>query len=793
MRTFLLGTTAIIAAGATSQVHAQTADVAPSAFRPQNAEAAAPLDEIIVTAQRRSENLQKAAVPVTVVTGDALATAQVSTPEQLSRLVPSLAVQSGGGANTTFFVRGVGNFTNNAYSDPAIAFNYDGVYVGRPTSTSGAFYDLERVEMLPGPQGTLYGRNATAGALNIIPKQPVLGQLSASALMSYGNYDAINAQGSVNAPLGGSAAFRLAGNLVKHDGYLSDGTSDQRDSALRAQILGEFGPDLTVRFGVDWAHQGGKGIGYSYATFSSLNQGAGTYSYPPTPFDPEIGILDPKAQSLREARFVPVIGRTLRSLDSRQNQDNTFFGVTGEVKYQTPLGALTLIPAYRSAKLDNIFHAGGGTSLINELQRQHSLEVRLAGERHGALDYMLGGYYFHETVDGNDNYNQEFLWNLQTFRSRTDSYAAFARITAHLADRLRLVGGLRYTKDKKQFDGVSNVVTLVCAAPACPTAPGIPASLSLSDIPFPIPAVGGTPLPVGSTGALAIRIQTVVDQGISTGQVTAHAGVELDLTPTSLLYANFENGYHAGGFALAAGFTTYAPEYIDAYTIGSKNRFFGGRLQVNIEAFYWKYRNQQVSHSGIDANGNPGFLTENAGASTNKGVAIDIQARPATDTLLTANVQYLDARFNNFLYTLPNRNPPQVGCPYSTNPANAATFLVNCSGQTSFNAPRWTLNLNAQQRVSVGNFNLVLDASTQFKTSQMTGFEYLQFERTPSYWSSNASITLEPRQKNWSISAFVRNIENRRIVFTSTISNIGSGTVATTPPRTYGMRLGATF
>nr|WP_225883602.1 Plug domain-containing protein [Sphingomonas aliaeris] len=127
------------------------------------------LTDIIVTAQRRSESLQRAAIPVDVITGDTLANSGVTTSGQLGQIVPSLAVQNNGGANTTFFLRGVGNFTVNGYSDPAIAFNYDGVYLGRPTSTSGVFYDLERVEVLKGPQGTLYGRNATGGAINILP------------------------------------------------------------------------------------------------------------------------------------------------------------------------------------------------------------------------------------------------------------------------------------------------------------------------------------------------------------------------------------------------------------------------------------------------------------------------------------------------------------------------------------------------------------------------------------------------------------------------------------------------
>ena len=130
-----------------------------------------------------------------------------------------------------FYLRGVGNFSANALSDSAIAFNIDGVFVARPSSTSGVLYDIDRIEVLKGPQGTLYGRNATGGAINIITRKPELGKFGGDASVSYGNYDAIQFNGALNAPLGERAAVRVAGQYVKHDGYMTDGTSDQDDLA----------------------------------------------------------------------------------------------------------------------------------------------------------------------------------------------------------------------------------------------------------------------------------------------------------------------------------------------------------------------------------------------------------------------------------------------------------------------------------------------------------------------------------------------------------------------------------
>ena len=148
------------------------------------------LGEIIVTAQRRSENSQKAGVPLSVIDGATLTSAGVTEAYKLNEITPALSIEPTSTGNI-IFLRGVGNFTVTPTSDPAVAFNYDGVYIGRPSSTTGVFYDLDRVEILKGPQGTLYGRNATGGAINILPAQPKYGQLSGSLSATFGSYNTI--------------------------------------------------------------------------------------------------------------------------------------------------------------------------------------------------------------------------------------------------------------------------------------------------------------------------------------------------------------------------------------------------------------------------------------------------------------------------------------------------------------------------------------------------------------------------------------------------------------------------
>src|SRR5580658_2743055 len=180
------------------------------------------LTEIVVTAQRRVENSQRAAIAISTVTGEAISNANVTRPGGLTDLVPALQATDDTGPYSIFYVRGVGNYSANALSDPALLFNFDGVAVSR-AGTSGFFYDLERVEVLKGPQGTLYGRNATGGAINVISKAPVLGEFGGDASVQYGNYSTSREDAALNLPMGDISAVRLAAFHVRHDGYMDDG------------------------------------------------------------------------------------------------------------------------------------------------------------------------------------------------------------------------------------------------------------------------------------------------------------------------------------------------------------------------------------------------------------------------------------------------------------------------------------------------------------------------------------------------------------------------------------------
>jgi len=227
-KTFLKPSLLALAVASSVSTFAQSSATSPNAG----------LVEIVVTAQRREESLQDAAIPMQAVSQEALTRQGMESAQDLGLLSPAMGISAGGGPLTSIFLRGVGNLTVNPLTDSAIAQNVDGVYLGRSSGAAGqSLFDLERVELLKGPQGTLYGRNATGGVINYIPQKPVLGETSGYIQSEVGEYDKVGFQGAVNLDAGENTAVRLSANVLNRDGYSEDGTNDADTLSLRAQIL----------------------------------------------------------------------------------------------------------------------------------------------------------------------------------------------------------------------------------------------------------------------------------------------------------------------------------------------------------------------------------------------------------------------------------------------------------------------------------------------------------------------------------------------------------------------------
>jgi iron complex outermembrane receptor protein len=786
-----------------------------------SAESGEGIGEIVVTAQRREESLQDAAVAIDAVTGDSLVAQGVTNAAQLTKLVPALTVTNGGGNYTSLFVRGVGNRTNGSYNDAAIGISYDGVYLAHPAGLFGAaFYDLERVEVLKGPQGILYGRNATGGAVNVIPARPNLGGLAAGFDVAFGNYDTVNAQGYVNLPVSDTIAVRLAGARQVQDGFNRDGSGDRDVWSVRGQILIEPLDDLSLRIGADYTHTGGQGTGGTY--LGNFTRSPAGYVFTPAPLDINEGYNTAAANAYRGTLLgAPGFG-FMTPLNIKPFIDFAYYGVNAELTWKTGIGTLTVIPAWRKTEGSSSFVGPAFNSALNfEDDEQFTLETRLDGSL-GMIDYLVGGFYLRDTSKAVNEFNQEFVLPIQSYTHKVDSWALFGQLTFNISDRLRVIGGARYTHDKKEMDGLLNNFITFCGglppanlvppasfANGCAAPNGLPRYPSIVSVPDTLSwlvangwiAANSTLQPntqvfplLNGRGTI-LKTHSPLTASRTFTQPTYKASVEFDVAPDNLLYATFETGYRAGGLQLAEGRPEYKPEFLDSFTIGSKNRFLDDRVQLNLEAFYWKYRDQQITYFTVDPNGTLLSSSENAGRVNIKGMDIDAIVKPTRTTTLSAKVQYLDAKYRELhLYTAAPRD--NFNCPFTFTGALAGGQPVkdfDCSGEQAVFAPKWTLNLGAEQIVPLGDFELTGAVYTSWRAAQNGNFEFLAFERIPAYWTTDLTLTLQPVDADWSIGAFVYNVENERRMTFPALGPTGQAVSTFSAPRTYGIRLAADF
>jgi len=738
------------------------------------------IDEIVVTAQRAEELLRRAALPVAVLSPELLADAGATKPFDLSHLVPALQVAGLSGSFTVYYMRGVGNFSGNSLQDPAVTFNFDGVSIGRPSSTTGFFYDLERIEVLKGPQGTLYGRNATGGAINVLPRRPELGEQGGAVSAEIADYNHLRVDGALNVPRGSQAALRAAAMRVEHDGYMNDGADDQDDIAARVSFLFEPSAALSISLVADYFRQKGKGPGSTPIALGPDNR---------------FGLASPQAGAFYMQQRHALGGRTFNPIPAVQRIDNEFWGLNATIDVETPAGVLTLIPAYRQALLDNIFGATGLTLTTLEEDKQASFEARLASNPHAGLRTILGALVFEETNDvplfvPNSQYNL----SIQRPHSRTESASVYGRLTFDVTDDVRATFGARYTSDLKYLSGSFQSFNRLCTpvpTASCPNAVRFPVDQLTPPIPIAPGAASAIPVFNPADGTLTVGFAIPANEKESFSQTTWRAALEWDVAERSMLYASYETGFKAGGFFFSNDDQTFQPEYVDAITVGWKNRLFENSVLIDIEGFHWLYDDQQVSAVSVDSGGVTNLRTRNVGEATIKGVEVETQWRPAEHTRLSADVQYLDAVYDDFQYVTPlSAGPPVTGCRRT---AGASGFVVDCAGKRPPYAPEWTLNLGAEQAFPLaagGEF--VANIRAHYQSETLTGLDFTPLEYQPGYWSADAAVTFNAPGDAWFISLFGRNITDETVVANTFQPPFGAFVVGSLrPPRIVGVRMGA--
>lgn len=708
------------------------------------------LEEVVITAQRREENVQKASLSIEAVGEKALAERGVSDPGSLNGVVPGLKL-SFGGSHVQTFIRGVGDPTGNAFSQASVSLNIDGVYIARSTTFGAIFYDVARVEVLRGPQGTLYGRNASGGTINVITNPPVLNDYSGSLVAEAGNYDLTRFIGVANIPLGDTLAARVAVQSVDRDGYLSDGSSDDHSKAARLRVLWRPRDDFSVIF-----------IGENVRT-DAVGQGR---VYRPVLFNDEfVGTQDPRINSTA----FPTIGkRAANKLDVSSQS------YTAEINWDLGPANLTVIPSFRHTKVA-ADGAGDFLSRAQDTSNQSSLEARLGGSTE-RLKWVVGAYNFKEDLDAlflaDQRIGSTLSGPIQAYRYpnlQSKAWAVFGETTASLTDRFRLIGGLRYTDDQRTRDGLNTQVTYVL---------GVPTATVL------VPLTSDT----------------------KANAVTWKAGAEFDVTEQNMLFFTASKGFKSGG-PDGASPDVYKPEFLTAYTLGSKNRFFNNTLQANLEVFYWQFKDQQTAFLGVDSLGRINFITRNAGQATISGADLDVSWRVTANDTLDGGIEYLRSNYDSFRYNAFGSTPAGTlladGC-ISRGPAIGApgSFIEDCSGHRAPRSPEWSGNLRYTHSFNLSNgADLTLGAVVKFETSSFLVVNYSSPNfKQPSFQTFDMDLTYRAPDNRWSLQGYVRNIENEGVLLSAFNASlppasgpIRSSAAAIAPPRTYGVRLQANF
>jgi iron complex outermembrane receptor protein len=580
-----------LAAAVTGAIIAGSANLATAQTAPDSSDGRAQIQEVIVTANRISQPASKTPLSLSVISGDDLKALGAVNASSLEDLVPNVQITAAG--NTTIIaIRGISSPDTTEKGDPSASFNLDGVNLARPQSAGLAFYDLERVEVLRGPQGTLYGRNSTAGAVNLITNKPV-GRFESSAAIEFGNFNALKFDGMVNIPINDVLAIRSAVSSSKHDGYLrsTQGFSHDYDDGNtvsgRIQALFKFNPDLKLLLSADTSTTKGAGPGQlAYSAFAAGLTGNALRTNTPS----VEGHVDDKAR-----------------------------GLSAELTVNTGIGALTYIGAHRTLSLNDFSWAGVESVYANATYHsinsydQTSHELRLASHS-GPVKTIAGLYWFKEEgkihFDVSNVTPGPGVLNFTQNPMKSASKAAFGEATYSVTPQLNLTAGLRRTNDAKSRQGSNNI-----GSPVIFSAPN--------------------------------------DASVSYGATTGKLGADYAPAQNVMLYASLSKGYKSGGFndgtAASNSSLYYKPEYLTAAEVGFKGKFLEKQLQVSGDVFAYNYKDMQLFTVIVDpVTGAAVGGTRNAAEARVTGVEVEGKYLISGNDQISFSATYLDAKYNDY-------------------------------------------------------------------------------------------------------------------------------------------------
>ncbi|WP_294303484.1 TonB-dependent receptor [uncultured Sphingomonas sp.] len=771
----LLAGASLVAVSGSAQ--ARTTAQADSATS-QDATADDPAGDIIVTAQRRNERLRDVPIAITVVDGASIRETGANQLADITQRAPSLNFTATPGV-PNFAIRGVGTNSFDYGIESAVGIAVDDVNITLPRFVPlNSLADVERVEVLRGPQGLLFGKNTTAGLISITTARPELGKFGSSGRVQVGERNQVQSQAVVNLPIGQTAALRVVGGYQYQKPVTELVGPGKLDPVRRwfgtAKLLWEPTDRLSLYAIADYQNNSG------IEAYSTIRKFGGN---DPTPIPAALRPLAP-------ANFVIVQNTALGITASPRNnrtaigsndvlRNERSFGAQFTASYDAGPVAITSVTAYRdlNARANNDVDQTPipffDTNIANSQSHQFSQELRINNTGRGVADYTAGLYYFRQHIDAQILQSGTFgvfpastpirlspVNGQSNFDYTTKSYAAFAQLTFNVTQQLRLIAGGRYTRDEIEstttvtaVPGVCNLVTFLLSG--------------------------------GRTCVGALAAPVVADRGAN--GFSGRAGVEYALG-TANLYATYTRGYKGPAISSAAGVAfAVDPERVDAYEVGVKADLLNRRLTLNLAGFINDFRDFQAQVFDPALNGGLGtFRTGNASTLKTRGVEAEAIVRPASGFSLTGGVTYLDTEYGNY----------NVACYFGQTAAQGCSLpgpSFNAAGSPLVGASKWTTSLAASVDRPVGDaLRVFANADWRYRSS----FYYAINDPNtiqPGFSVVNATVGIGDAEGRARFSVFVRNLFDKRYAAAIFPGNFSAGQYVQSLPDNAFRRIGAAF
>lgn len=764
---------------------AHAADEAPAVAADAAAEGTDSVGEITVTARYRKESAQKVPIGITTIAGEQLARQGSFNLKQVVEQLPSLNIQGISGRNQTITVRGIGTNAGgtNDGLEQGVGLYIDGVYRPRTGSVITDLIDIDSIQLLRGPQGTLFGKNTVAGAVDIKTREPSF-EPEASAELTYGNRNYFRGYVSLDSKINDDLAFRVSYLRTQRDGltyntvYRKDWDGLDNHSA-RFDLLYKPTTNFRFRFTADYSIQKGD-LGFQTiagvlpTVLANGTEVRGFYrraadvGYTPIAIDPFARKVD---------------------IDSSQYDKMPSWGVQGRADWDAGPVTLTSLTAYRNWKwLPNYDGDQMGANVVTESivtthQQQFSQEVRAASSGSHTIDYTGGLYFFWQKADdvsltsyGRDASGWLTVANTPTASAAsalpsaalnglsayahivpaTYSYAGYGQATWNIAPTLRLTGGLRYTYEHKT--GLYDAYVGGTAAPLSSFAPALQASIA---------ARRAALAPTGNYTAQK-----------NTSNVSGTAILAYDLSPNLHSYASYSRGYKSPGINLvapASGVDIFVrPEKVDDYEIGLKSRLLGGKLELNVALFWTDDNNYQASFVNTTVTPVVAYIT-NVGKLRSRGVEVDARANPIDGLSLGFAGSWNEAKYVRYT---------SAQAPYLT----SYLGTVDLSGRPASGAPKWSLSGNAEYVRHAGAVDLYAGANASYRSGFYAAVNLDPFSRIAGYALVGLHAGVRHPDARWDISVWVRNLADKNYYNTkAVVSQFGLVQSALGEPRTFGL------